>query len=105
MPESVIATSLTEATVDQLVDELMRRKEVVCSIWNAEDVRSFVSESEAANDMDDEKVEEACAEVLSRAGRDLQDHLGSQGNFFLQMFWEREGDDILRSVSPEEPTV
>lgn len=100
MPESAIAKSLAEATVDQLVEELQRRKEVVCSIWNVEDIRSFVSESEGAEGLDDEKVEAACVETLSRAGQGLQDHLGSQGNFFLEMFWEREGEDILRSVSP-----
>jgi hypothetical protein len=72
----------------------------VCSIWNREDVRSFVAEDEACSGFSDEQVEQACGAFLERAGRDLQDHLGGQGNFFLGMFWEREGADIFKSVTP-----
>jgi hypothetical protein len=103
MPD--FAKILSEATVDQLIDELLKRPGIVSSIWNVEDVRSFVDESDGAEGMSDEQKEAACLEFLSRAGSELRDHLGSQGNFKLEMFWDIHGEDILKSVAASAPSA
>lgn len=102
---SDIAKSLSEATVDQLVEELLKRPGVVPSVWSADDVRSMVEEDESAADLSDEQVDAVCGEFLSRAAKGLSGHLGEQGNHYLLHFWEREGADILKDVAAAKPSI
>ncbi len=103
MPD--IAKTLAEASVDQLVDELLKRAEVVPSVWGKDDVLSFVADDENAGDLSEEQIDAACAEFLDRARNELASHLGGQGNQFLMYFWERHGEDILKSVTAPSPAA
>jgi len=87
---------LSKATDDQLIEEVLRRKSLACSIWSIEDVRPIVSED--CPELTDEQVVEVSAAFLKTIRRDLQDTLGSRGNEFIEDRWSIDSDAILSEL-------
>lgn len=96
---------LSGVSDEALVEELLKRTGLVCSIWNSEDVRSFIEDDEATKDFTEEQINAACAEFLCRVSDELQGHLGDQGNFKLGLWWEINGADVLKAAAAPAPQM
>ncbi len=91
--------TLSEASVDELLDELRRRPHVVPSVWTLADAAGPVDEDEELDHLSDEQRDAAAAKLLERSGRRLEDALGQRGNEYLADRWSELRDEILAEVA------
>ena len=79
---------LSGVSVEDLVSELLTRREVVCSIWNKDDITPLIDEDSLYQDLSDEEKDELALTFLNEIGQGLQDVLGSRGNDYTADKWE-----------------
>jgi hypothetical protein len=70
---------------EDLIQELQKRKGVVCSVWNHEDVLPLMEDI----DLDDETRVSVARNFLYYASDGLQDVLGAYGNAYLDDRFDR----------------
>lgn len=89
---------LSQMSLASLVEEILRRPEVVASIWSGEDAVSVVSEDDTLPEMAEEQLQEIAAAFVVKAGEGLRDALGQRGNDYLADIWPLHRDEILEEV-------
>lgn len=102
MPE----ITLSNATDEQLIEEMMRRREtLVASIWTSEDTRPIIEEDDECAHLTDDQKNDVAQEFLAYARRELQDALGNRGNDFLSDRWAIDSEEIIAKVVRTAPVV
>lgn len=90
--------TLSGATDEQLIGEILRRQGLAASIWNVEDALGAIRGDEDLEGKTDEELRPLALAFLMRIASGLQDVLGERGNDYLSDRWFDLRDKIAAEV-------
>lgn len=100
-----MATTLTNASNEELLAELRSRPGLYLSVWTTEDALQAVADDgdEAVEDLDEGVKADLAEALLADAGNAMDDVLGQRGNDCLSDRWRANKDAIMARVATEVP--